>query len=243
MAKKIFGLALGIPVAALGLVTSAGNANAASLNAPGEISFTSSVVLTGELDGGGSLIGTQFDFVDPLGPTNGEVDIAALSGSGGFTSFNGVTLGSPDGLLTDNTILAGGIVSSPGTPFDLLQLFDDNTGDGTPDNDTFFMLTNVDSEPTFSQIGNDLEVSVGVEGMWRSPDGEFDGSLIFTTQFVDTTQAELIAQLETGNPILPANGVSVTGEATPKDIPEPTSTGAALLVMSLSAVSLKKKQK
>ena len=250
MTGKVFSAILGIPVVALGLVVSGGSAEAASLNAPGEISFTSSVILTGVAEPGDDGVpgtpddkfGTNFDFVLPENGGTGDLEIAALSGSGGFASFNAEVPGSPDGFFVDNTIFAlPSISTEPDLPFDLVRLF--NTGNTSGPGDTFFMITGVDSAPDFDQIGNDLDVTIGVEGMWRSPDGNFNGSLVFTSQFVDTTEEELIALLATNNPILPANGISVTGEATEKPIPEPTSTMAALLAMGLGAVSLKKRRK
>ena len=261
MTGKIFSLMLGVPAVAVGLIGSVGTANAVSLTSPfaalpdpSELSFTSSLVVTGVLDGEGNLLGSEFNFGDPFGgppPTanigalEADIDLSAGSGIGGFVGFNTLTGGSPDGLITDSIVLGDG--TTVPDPLVLVQLFSDETGAGTPEDDTFFTATEVDVIPTFEQVGNDLIVTLGAEGFWTSPDGTFEGTFIGTSQYVNTDQETFLGDLASGIPITPANGVSVTVDAFEPppdiDIPEPTSTIAALLAMGLGAVSLKKRQK
>ncbi len=238
MKVKILSATLGIPALALGLIASGDPANAALLTGPGEISLNGSVILQGELDGSGSLIGTNFDFILPVGSPDGDIDTAVLSGIGGFDSFNPSSTGS----ILDILVL-GDTSTVPPTPIPNFI-----TLDGGADPDTTYNLEVVGLpvfEENFDPITGttDLFVSIQTTGNWISGSGEtFNGSGSFTATFVDTTEAQLFADLATGTALDP-KGFAADLEANNIQVPEPTSTAAVLLGMGLSAFSLKRKKK
>jgi hypothetical protein len=248
MKAKLLSALTVVPLIAAGAFIGAGSANAAKLTSPGgTISFDGSVLLRGILDGDGNLIGTEFDFVpsdDVVVPGGfGKIDIAFGSSNvpgNGFQSFDPEVVGDDvEGQIKDISIFADGTTNPPLFVDDFIVL--DGNADGSGDADTTFRLEKVDLIPTFQEAGDDLVVTIGTEGTWFSPDGEFKGSIIFTSQIVDETKEGLFDKLETGIEVRPAKGFSADANAV-EVVPEPTTTLGAFLALGLGGLSFRKKK-
>ena len=212
--------------------------NSAQAAIIGEFSFTGSI--NAQLVANPAAppaLATQFNFLElpvtpPLG--TGDVRVSLFDVEGVFAPFAGV-----DGKIKDIIVADPGVVVAPGQPLPNFLTIPVPPVVGVPD--TSFTLTQIDNAPTLEQVGNDVIVSFGVLGTFLSTDAAINGALgeiIFSSQFVDTTIAQVVADFSDGNGLTTDYSAQAIAR---RNVPEPSAAlGLGIFALGLGALSSKK---
>lgn len=226
-----------LPLAAAGTVAFSGNANAASINPPasGTINFQGSVVI--QFDAGANTF--SFDFAPNGGGSGDLASLFATDCSGSFADFCPTPVAP---FFAFHKTLD--VAASPGSGGDLvIDNFITLVDPANPaDADDYFDLMSIGlAEFTESVVNGNTNtaLAVSVEGMWQAEDGTFyNGTGVYTTQFVGLTAAEVEALLASGDAITAS--ISANYDIREKNVPEPATLGGLALV-AMSALGLRKK--
>ncbi len=214
---------------------------AATIRGPGEISFDGSVILQESgTDPQSGLPLISWDFVFPVGPPDGDLDIFPLDASGGFTEF----LPNPGSI---NIGRISDVALPPSPPVDRDISFIDEpirllTLDPEEERQDFYTATFVSpSELDATRFGSSLTFET--DGFWTSGAGEiFPGQGIVTSQFPGLNPDQLRARLDSGFGINTAFSASFNATERVTQVPEPSKFIVSSIFVLLLGIMIKRGQ-
>ncbi|WP_071188244.1 PEP-CTERM sorting domain-containing protein [Trichormus sp. NMC-1] len=231
--SQLLGAAAVLPIAAAGLFTSAGSAQAAAL--VGDFSFNGGTTVNPFASSTVKLTKDALYFEpQPITP------VAIASQSGNFSSFNSANIGniiSFSGDTADNPFLDFGNLTIPG-----LILPAESTASLTDSLNTFTLKS---SDYKVEQSGANVSINVELWGFFTSATGEISkGAGNITFQKNNTTVLAVNTLLNNGETLTSASGSGLTfsGAAfTAKSTPEPTTMLGLGLVAAGMTVARRRK--